>query len=248
MSTMNVARPAGTAVIERLRDAFAGPSIGPADAGYDEARAVLVAVDRRPAAIAFPRDAREVAALVAFARGEGLPIAVRSGGHGGAGHGTVDGGLVIDLRGMRAIEIDADARTAWAQAGATTGEVTAAAGEHGLAIGFGDNGSVGIGGLTLGGGLGYLSRLHGLTIDNLHSVEVVTADGAIVTADAERHPDLFWALRGGGGNVGVATAFRFRLAEVGTVVGGHSSSPPVGTSWPASSRPPTRRPITSPRS
>jgi hypothetical protein len=145
---------------------------------------------------------------------------VRSGGHSLAGHGVSDGGIVLDLSDMKNLQIDVEGRTAWAETGLTAGEYTAATGAHGLATGFGDTGSVGIGGLTLGGGVGYLVRKHGLTIDDLISAEVVTADGRLLSVDAESHPDLFWAIRGGGGNFGVATRFRFRLHEVDTIVGG----------------------------
>ncbi|HKG57907.1 MAG TPA: FAD-binding oxidoreductase, partial [Candidatus Limnocylindrales bacterium] len=147
-------------------------------------------------------------------------LAVRSGGHNTAGHGSTDGGIVIDLRDMKAIDIDVAGRTAWVETGATAAEVTNATGEHGLAVGFGDTGSVGVGGITLGGGIGYLVRKHGLTIDSLLAAEVVTADGSILHVDAESHPDLFWAIRGGGGNFGVATRFRFRLRALPGIVGG----------------------------
>jgi FAD/FMN-containing dehydrogenase len=131
-----------------------------------------------------------------------------------------EGGIVLDLANMRNLDVDVDGRTAWAQTGLTAGEYTAAVGAHGLATGFGDTGSVGIGGITLGGGVGFLSRKYGLTIDNLLAAEVVTADGEIVRVDADTHPDLFWAIRGGGGNFGVVTRFQFRLHQVDTVVGG----------------------------
>jgi FAD/FMN-containing dehydrogenase len=131
-----------------------------------------------------------------------------------------EGGIVIDLADMRALEIDAEARTAWAQTGLTAVEFTTAAAEHGLGIGFGDTGSVGIGGITLGGGVGYLVRKHGLTIDSLQAADIVTADGEIRRVDVENEPDLFWAIRGGGGNFGVATRFRFGLHQIDTVVGG----------------------------
>ncbi|MEX2421389.1 MAG: FAD-binding oxidoreductase, partial [Actinomycetota bacterium] len=150
----------------------------------------------------------------------GLELAVRSGGHSTAGHCVSEGGIVLDLRDMRALDIDVDTRTAWAETGLTAGAYTTAAGAHGLATGFGDTGSVGIGGITLGGGIGFLVRKYGLTIDDLLAAEVVTADGQLLRVDAETHPDLFWAIRGGGGNFGVATRFRFRLHEVDTIVGG----------------------------
>ena len=195
--------------------------IAPEDPRYDEARTVFSgAIDRRPAVIVRVADAGDVAHVIAHARETGAELAVRSGGHSGAGHGVSEGGIVLDLAQMRALEIDADSRTAWAETGLTAGEYTTAAAAHGLATGFGDTGSVGIGGITLSGGVGYLVRKHGLTIDDLLAADVVTADGELVRADADSHPELFWALRGGGGNFGVATRFRFRLHELGTVVGG----------------------------
>jgi FAD/FMN-containing dehydrogenase len=213
-------RPASIS-IPRLRAAFNGRVLAPDDARYDRARAVFYGgIDRRPAVIVRPADATEVAEVVALARESGLELAVRSGGHSPAGHSVTDGGIVLDLAAMNALEIDAEARTAWAQAGLTAGQYTAAAGAYGLATGFGDTGSVGIGGITLGGGVGYLVRKHGLTIDDLLAAEVVTADGRLLRADAESHPDLFWAIRGGGGNFGVATRLQFRLHPVSTVVGG----------------------------
>jgi FAD/FMN-containing dehydrogenase len=195
--------------------------IAPEDPRYDEARTVFSgAIDRRPAVIVRVAHAGDVAHVIAHARETGAELAVRSGGHSGAGHGVSEGGIVLDLAQMRALEIDADSRTAWAETGLTAGEYTTAAAAHGLATGFGDTGSVGIGGITLSGGVGYLVRKHGLTIDDLLAADVVTADGELVRADADSHPELFWALRGGGGNFGVATRFRFRLHELGTVVGG----------------------------
>ena len=204
-----------------LRAEFDGRVIAPDDVGYDEARTVVAGgIDRRPAVIIRPADAAEVARVVSLARESGLELAVRSGGHSGAGHGVSEGGIVLDLANMRNLDVDVDGRTAWAQTGLTAGEYTAAVGAHGLATGFGDTGSVGIGGITLGGGVGFLSRKYGLTIDNLLAAEVVTADGEIVRVDADTYPDLFWAIRGGGGNFGVVTRFQFRLHQVDTVVGG----------------------------
>ncbi len=209
------------ATIEQLSPNLVGRVIRPDDADYDEARTVFYGgIDRRPAVIVRPTDASEVAAVVSAARDNGLELAVRSGGHSIAGHSVSDGGIVLDLSDMRGLEIDPEGRTAWAQTGLTAGEYAKAAAAHGLATGFGDTGSVGIGGLTLGGGVGYLSRAHGLTIDDLLAAEMVTADGQIIDVDAENHPDLFWAIRGGGGNFGVATRLRFRLHELETVVGG----------------------------
>lgn len=207
--------------VDDLRTRFSGRVVQPGDPEYDALRVVVLGgADPRPAVIARPRDDADVAAAVAFARDAGLPLAVRSGGHSGAGHGTVDGGLVVDLRDMRAVDVDPGDRTAWVEAGATAGETTAATAAHGLAVGFGDTGSVGVSGITLGGGVGFLSRAHGLTVDNLLAADVVLADGRVVRADADRHPELFWALRGGGGNFGVVTRFRFRLHPLDGVTGG----------------------------
>src|SRR5918993_7155 len=198
-----------------------GRIIRPHDDGYDEARTVFYGgFDRRPALIVRAEDATDVSRVVTLARESGLELAVRSGGHSVAGHSVSDGGIVLDLSEMKNLEIDVEGRTAWAQTGLTAGEYTAAAAAHGLATGFGDTGSVGIGGITLGGGVGYLVRKHGLTIDDLISAEIVTADGELLRADADSHPDLFWAIRGGGGNFGVATRFQFRLHEVDEIVGG----------------------------
>jgi hypothetical protein len=211
----------GRISVPELRAILSGRVIAPGDADYDEARTIFYGgFDRRPAVIVRVADARDVSRLISVARSNGLELAVRSGGHSIAGHSVSDGGIVLDLSELRALEIDAEGRTAWAETGLTTGEFTSAVGAYGLATGFGDTGSVGIGGITLGGGVGFLVRKHGLTIDNLLAAEVVTADGQILQVDAERHPDLFWALRGGGGNFGVATRFQFRLHEVGPIVGG----------------------------
>lgn len=217
---MSAAR-VGTSSVEKLRAILQGNVIAPGDAGYDKARMPFYGgIDRRPAAIARVAGDADVARVITFARETRLPLAVRSGGHSTVGHSVVDGGIVLDLSDMRALEIDAEHRTAWAQAGLTTGDYTAATGAHNLATGFGDTGSVGIGGLTLGGGVGFLVRKHGLTIDSLLAADVVTADGQVLRANAVTHPELFWALRGGGGNFGVVTRFQFRLHEVGSIVGG----------------------------
>jgi FAD/FMN-containing dehydrogenase len=210
-----------TISIGQLRADLDGRVIAPADPGYDQARTVFYGgIDRRPALIVRPADAAEASYVVSLARETGLELAVRSGGHSIAGHSVTQGGIVLDLSNLRALQIDGRQRTAWAEAGLTAGEYTTATAAHGLATGLGDTGSVGIGGLTLGGGVGFLVRKHGLTIDDLLAADVVTADGRHVRADAESHPDLFWAIRGGGGNFGVATRFQFRLHEVETVVGG----------------------------
>ncbi|MGZ4352971.1 MAG: FAD-binding oxidoreductase [Gaiellaceae bacterium] len=207
--------------VERLRAELDGGVIAPGDADYGAARAVFsAAVDRRPAVIVRPADAAEVAYVVSLARETGLELAVRGGGHSVAGHGVSEGGIVLDLSRLKALEIDPVERVAWAETGLNAGELTTCAGAHGLAVGFGDTGSVGIGGLTLGGGVGYLVRKHGLTIDSLLGAEIVTADGELLEVDADRHPDLFWAIRGGGGNFGVATRLRYRLEPVDAVVGG----------------------------
>jgi FAD/FMN-containing dehydrogenase len=207
--------------ISDLQAALAGRVIAPDDPGYDEARSVFHGgIDRRPAVIARPADAADVARVIAVARETGLPFAVRGGGHSSAGHGTADGGIVLDLRDLTSLEVDPAGRTAWAGSGLTAGEYTTKVGAHGLATGFGDTGSVGLGGITLGGGIGYLSRKFGLTIDSLLAAEVVTAAGERLHVDSESHPDLFWALRGGGGNFGVVTRFKYRLHPVDRIVGG----------------------------
>jgi FAD/FMN-containing dehydrogenase len=198
-----------------------GPVVLPGDDAFDHARGVHnTRFDRVPSLIVRAVNAEDVSRTVTFAIEAGLELAVRSGGHSLAGHGTTDGGIVLDLSLMKGLLIDPDRRLAWAQPGLTAGEVTAAAAQHGLAVPFGDTASVGIGGLTTGGGIGFLTRKHGMTIDNLVAAELVTADGRILTVDEERHPDLFWAIRGGGGNVGVVTRFVYRLVEAGLVVGG----------------------------
>jgi FAD/FMN-containing dehydrogenase len=207
--------------ISRLRADLRGEVIGPEDGGYDAARSVFPGnIDRRPAVIVRPMDAAEVSTVVSLARVTGLELAVRCGGHSGPGFGVCDGGIVLDLSTMKGLDIDAAGRTAWAEAGLTAAGYTNTAGGYGLATGFGDTGSVGIGGLTLGGGIGFLVRKYGMTIDDLLAADVVTADGELLRVDEDTHPDLFWAIRGGGGNFGVATRFRFRLHEVPSVVGG----------------------------
>lgn len=220
MSTSSsAAHPAASAAA--LRAGLTGRVITAHDAEYDDVRTVFMGgFDRRPALIARPSTAADVAHTIKFAREQQLPLAVRCGGHSGAAHGVIDDGLVLDVRDLRSLEIDAADRSAWAGAGLSAGAYTKAVGAHGLATGFGDTGSVGIGGITLSGGIGYLVRQHGLTIDNLLAAEVVTADGEILHTDAATHPDLFWAIRGGGGNFGVATRFRYRLQPVDRVVGG----------------------------
>ena len=216
--------------IEALRSRIHGTVIAPTDAGYDEARAVMAGgIDRRPAVIVRVADTDDVREVIALARSTGLELAVRAGGHSGAAHSAVDDGIVLDVRGLDSLDIDVEARTAWAGAGLTAIAYTQAADAHGLATGFGDTGSVGIAGLTLGGGIGYLVRRDGLTIDNLLAVELVTADGTVHVVDADHEPDLFWAARGGGGNIGVATRFKYRLHPVTEVTGGMMLLPATPT-------------------
>jgi FAD/FMN-containing dehydrogenase len=206
---------------DQLAGCLNGRLIRPGDDGYETARLVhQAAADVRPLGIVRAADARDVARTVLFARDNGLELAVRGGGHSVAGHGTVDGGIVLDLGEMRGLHIDPDARVAWVQPGLTAGELTEAAAAHGLAVPLGDTGAVGIAGLTLGGGIGWLARKRGLTIDSLTAVELVTADGRQLTASGSENQDLFWAVRGGGGNFGVVTRFQFRLTPVGMILGG----------------------------
>jgi FAD/FMN-containing dehydrogenase len=213
---------ATTVPIEQLRRAVRGRIVVPGDPDFDALASVMYGGlgSSQPAAIVRVLDAADVAATIRIARTTATELAVRSGGHSAAGHSTNDGGIVIDVRELTGLDIDVAGRTAWAGSGLTAGAYTLAAAEHGLATGFGDTGSVGIGGITLGGGVGYLGRKHGLTIDNLLAAEIVTADGEAHLIDAEHEPDLFWAIRGGGGNFGVATRFRYRLHDVRSFVGG----------------------------
>jgi len=207
--------------IAPLSSTINGRIITSDDAEYDKARTVFYGGnDRRPAAIVRAANATEVARVIAFARATNTILAVRSGGHSNAGHSVCEGGIVLDLSAMRTLDIDVEQRTVWAETGLTAIEVTKATAAHGLTVGFGDTGSVGIGGITLGGGVGYLVRKYGLTIDSLLAAEIVTADGQCRFVDAKHHPDLFWAIRGGGGNFGVATRFKFQLHPVDTIVGG----------------------------
>ena len=218
--TISTTRPTDFS-IDALRGAVQGRVIGPDDDDYDQARTVTYAGhERRPLAIVRVADADDVARVIRFAREAGVELGVKSGGHSATGDSVVDGGIVIDVRELRDLEIDAADRTAWAGSGLTAGEYSTAAAEHGLATGFGDTGSVGLGGLTTGGGVGYLGRKYGLAIDNLLAAEVVTADGRTLMTDADIEPDLFWAIRGGGGNFGVATKFKFRLSDVSSFYGG----------------------------
>ncbi len=204
-----------------LQAKMTGKVIGPSDAGYDQARAVFYGgVDSHPAVIVRVANVADVQRVVALARETGLPLAIRSGGHSVAAHSTADGGIVLDLGEMRALSFDLQNQTAWVEPGLTAGEYTKAADELNLVTGFGDTGSVGLGGLVLGGGVGYLSRKYGLTIDDLLAAEIVTADGEFHRVDANTEPDLFWALRGGGGNFGVVTRLQLRLHPMGEIYGG----------------------------
>jgi FAD/FMN-containing dehydrogenase len=204
-----------------LRSRIRGSVIEPGDADYDTARAVYNAmIDRRPAAIARCADAKDVQTAVGFAREQGLTVAVRGGGHNAGGLGVWDDALVIDLSDLREVSVDPASSTVTAQGGAVWREVDQAAGAHGLTVPCGVVGSTGVAGLTLGGGIGYLARKAGLTVDNLLAADVVLADGTMVHASADEHPDLFWALRGGGGNFGVVTSFTFQAHPYGQVLAG----------------------------
>jgi FAD/FMN-containing dehydrogenase len=209
------------ATTDRLRTGFEGELIWPGDDRYDTARTVWnAAIDRRPALIARAHATADVLTVVRFARERGMEISIRGGGHSAAGHAVADGALMLDLSAMKAIEVDPAARTAVAGPGLLWRELDAATQEFGLATTGGVVGSTGIAGLTLGGGIGYLDRLAGLTCDNLLAAELVTADGQVLQVNADSHPDLFWALRGGGGNFGVVTSFTYRLHPVTEVYGG----------------------------
>ena len=200
---------------------LAGRTIRPGDADYDAARSTFYGGNAtHPGAIVRVANADDVSRVISFARDRGIELAVRSGGHSLVGSCGTDSGIVIDLHDRRRVDIDADARTAWAEAGITAVELAQALDAHDLALSFGDTGSVGIGGLVTGGGVGYLVRKHGLTIDAVIAAEVVTADGTVRRVDAQTEPDLFWAIRGGGGNFGVVTRFQFRAAPLGECFGG----------------------------
>ncbi len=212
--------------ITDLASRFSGQLLQPIDVGYDDARRVHNGlVDKRPFLIARCRNTADVADAVNFAREHSLEVAVRGGGHGVAGRSAIDGGLMIDLSLMRGIHVDPKARTARAQGGATWGDYNRETHAHGLASTGGIVSTTGVGGLTLGGGLGYLLGKHGLAIDNLRSAQLVLADGRIVTASAEENADLFWAIRGGGGNFGIATSLEYNVHPVGTIVGGMALHP-----------------------
>jgi FAD/FMN-containing dehydrogenase len=210
-----------TQALASLQTQFSGRMVLPDDASYDDARTVFNAmIDRYPTAIAYAQSTEDVSRAVRWAAAQGSLLAVRGGGHNGGGLGVCDGGLVIDLSGLKRIEVDTATRTVRVGGGCLWREVDAATAAHGLAVPSGIIGSTGVGGLALGGGIGHLSRKYGLTVDNLLEAEVLLADGRVVRASASSEPDLFWALRGGGGNFGVVTRFTFRAHPVGTVIAG----------------------------
>jgi FAD/FMN-containing dehydrogenase len=211
-----------SADLQAFRASHSGDLITPDDSRYDQARRVWNAmIDRRPALIARPRSSADVAAAISFAQAQRLPVAIRGGAHSIAGRGTCDDGLVIDFADMKDVRVDPAAKVATAQAGARWTDFDRATQAHGLATTGGTVGDTGIAGLTLGGGFGWLEGRCGMTVDNLLGAEVVLADGRVVHASATGHEDLFWALRGGGGNFGVVTSFEYRLHEIGpNVIGG----------------------------
>ena len=206
--------------IAELASQLQGQIVLPGDANFEEARRIHWLSGAMPALVVRAASTADVAATIIFARAHALELAVRSGGHSLARYSIVDGGVVLDLSSMKTLEIDPETRIARLGAGLTWGEVAAALHPLGLGLSSGDNASVGIGGLALGGGIGWFARKHGLTIDHIRSIEVVTADGQVVTASAGEHPDLFWAIRGGGGNFGVATMFEVEVHPAGMVYGG----------------------------
>jgi FAD/FMN-containing dehydrogenase len=219
MTTETAIPEATTTDLERLRDSLHGSLILPGDRGYDEARSIWNgAIDRRPAYIARCTGVADVVAAVGFARERDLRVAVRSGGHGVGGHAVCEGGLLIDLSPMKGIRVDPARRAGRAEAGVLWGELDRETQLFGLATVGGIVTHTGIAGLTLGGGIGWLMRKYGATVDNLLSADVVTANGEVVTASEERHADLFWGIRGGGGNFGIVTSFEYRLHPVGPVV------------------------------
>lgn len=221
-STNNIGTlPAIASDLNQFRARITGEVILPGDAAYHEARQLHdFTFDHRPAIVVVCATSDDVAEAIRYARVNNLALSVRSGGHGLNGRAVMDGALVVDLSRMRSVWVDPQARIARVQAGATSGELAGAAHAYGLALSTGDTPSVGIAGLTLGGGIGWMVRKYGLAIDNLRSVEIVTAGGQVLRASEEVHPDLFWAIRGGGGNFSVITEFEFSLAPVGSIYGG----------------------------
>lgn len=207
--------------IDTLKSQIKGQVILPGDSQYDELRQTFLGgIDKKPSVIVLVANSDDVSKVILFAQENNLTLAIRSGGHSATGQCCVDDGVVIDLRNMNIVEIDEQNQTAWVQAGATAAEVTNQLDAKGFVLGFGDTGSVGVGGITTGGGIGFLVRKFGLTIDNLLAAEVVTADGKIVNASEQENPDLFWGIRGGGGNFGVVTKFNFKLHQLTQAYGG----------------------------
>lgn len=215
-----------------LATAIRGDVVLPDDEEYDEARKIWNAmVDKRPAAIVYCQNVNDAKTALGFARANGLPIAIRGGGHGVAGKALVDDGMVIDMSRMKGIRVDTETNRVWAQAGCTLGDVDPETQAYGLVVPFGVVSLTGIAGLTLGGGLGHVMRSCGLTCDNLVSADIITAEGELLTVDENRHPDLFWALRGGGGNFGVVTAFEYQAHKIGPMVAAG------GVTWAAEDAP-----------
>jgi FAD/FMN-containing dehydrogenase len=214
------------ALVADLARQVSGSILGPQDAGYDAARAMHNGlIDRRPALIVRCRTACDVAAALDLARQAGVEVSIRGGGHNVAGRAVTDGGLMLDLAEMKGIAVDPDRATATVEGGVLWGELNDAAAAHGLAVTGGTVSGTGIAGLTLGGGLGWLMAKYGLAADSLLAVELVMAEGDVLRVDAASHPDLFWALRGGGGNLGVATSLMYRLHPIQTIVGGLIAHP-----------------------
>lgn len=228
MTELTVSRGSGIDAekASRLQALISGQVLLPLDAEYEESRKVWNGmVDKRPAVIIKPVDVSDVRHAIAFARAEGMPVSIKGGGHNVAGHAVSEGGVMLDLACMRSVIVNPSRRTAWVQGGALWSDVDRATAEHGLATTGGVISSTGVAGLTLGGGIGWLVGKHGMTIDNLLEVDLVTADCEFLTVNETNHPDLFWALRGGGGNFGVATGFTFKLHPQGDVLAGFIAYP-----------------------
>ena len=214
--------------LQDLVKSLNGRIILPSDAEYEKARLVFSGeIDRRPGAIVRVANTRDVQKTIAFTRDNNLEMTIRSGGHSGAGFSIIDDGIMLDLRDMRNLKIDENEKTAWVETGLTSIEVTNELDKHNLVLGFGDTGSVGVGGITLGGGSGFLVRKFGLTIDNLLAAEIVTSGGEVLEVEEINYPDLFWAIRGGGGNFGVVTKFKFGLHDLDVCYGGMLLLPPT---------------------
>jgi FAD/FMN-containing dehydrogenase len=207
--------------IKELKTRFTGRVIGPEDVDYDKTRQLFYGgFDKKPAIIVRVLNDEDIRKAISLSKERNLELAVRSGGHSVAGYSSADGGMVIDLRDMKKLDINVSQRSVWAETGSTAIELTNELDKYDFVLGFGDTGSVGIGGITLGGGIGYLVRKFGLTIDNLLAAEIITADGQVLQTDKEHHPDLFWAIRGGGGNFGVVSKFKYALHDLSECYGG----------------------------